>query len=85
MAIENFTHDIETQTTAFSWGLGGKKRVEYFRLYFRWNSPTAIGQIDLDAVFVTSHINAQGSSIIHRLQGIVNQIHPNLIEFVGIT
>ncbi len=79
MFFDNFAHNIQPQPTAFANRFGGEKRVKNLLTNRIGNAATRIADRNHRFVIDLAQVDGEGAVIFHRLQGIVDQIGPDLI------
>src|SRR5215470_591453 len=75
---------IKTEACAFAHSFGSKERIEDARLNFRGNARATVADFDDRAIQLTTSAHAEPTTAIHSLNGVVNEIGPDLIEFAAI-
>src|SRR5262250_1440333 len=83
MLLHNSLNSVQTQAGAFSNSLGGKKRFKYMGLDIRWNSGTVIANLNHHTPAVAISVYPKFAPAVHRIDGIVNDVGPNLIQLTA--
>ena len=74
---------VEAQAGAFAHSLGGEKRFEDMRLYLGRNSRTVVGDLNHHAIVLAIGSDSKLALASHRINGIVDDVRPNLIELAA--
>ena len=81
--LDDALNRVEAEARAFADSLGGKERFEDMRLHFRRNSRSIIGDLNYDTIVLAIRSDLKLALAFHRIDGIVDDIRPNLIEFAA--
>src|ERR1700693_692975 len=85
MLANNAHHCIEAEAGPFANLFGGEKGVEDAGLNFGGNAGTVISDFDDGIVEFARGVDSEFAFAIHGIDGIVNEVGPDLIEFATIT
>src|SRR5215470_379611 len=81
--LDDAVHDIESEAGAFADFLGSEKRFKNTGLDIRGNSRAVVGDFDEDKVVLVRGTDGQVAVAVHGVGGVVDQVGPDLIEFVA--
>src|SRR5580692_1939221 len=84
MLANNAHHGIEAEAGPFANLFGGEKGVEDAGLNFGGNAETVIANFDDSIVEFARGVDSEFAFAIHGIDGIVNEVGPDLIEFATI-
>ena len=74
---------VEPEASPFADSLGGKERFEDMRLYLGRNSRSVIGDFNYDTIVFAIRSDSKPALASHSIDGIVDDIRPNLIELAA--
>ena len=74
---------VEAESGAFADSLGGKERLEDMRLYLGRNSRSVVGDLNYHTIVLAIRSNLKPALASHSIDGIVDDIRPNLIELAA--
>src|ERR1700691_4870975 len=83
MLLYDAADGLETQPGALSDTLGGEERLEDMRLDFRRNSRSVVGYFHQQTIQFTRRADAQFALAIHSVDGVVDQISPDLVQLAA--
>src|SRR5947209_6811689 len=83
MLFHNSLHGVEAEAGAFSNSFGGEERLKDVRLYCGRDSRSIVSNLNHDAPVVAISSNSQLTFPAHRINGIVDQVGPYLIELAA--
>lgn len=81
---DNVVRNMQTQPCAFADGFGREKRVEQVGHNFARNPGTIIANFHTEMVGFAVGAKRQRTFALHRINCVVNDIRPHLIEFAGV-
>src|SRR5579864_4421899 len=73
--------DVEAQPAPLAYLLGGEERLEDAGLDLRRDSKTVVADLDHRILTLLARANAQLTFAIHGVDGVVDQIGPDLVQF----
>src|SRR5215210_1671301 len=81
---DNVMRDMQSQSCTMPGCLGGKKRFKDARLDVWWDPRSIIHDLDDHLVILRIRSNLDFPFPIQRVDGIVNDVRPYLVEFAGV-
>src|SRR5208283_6212426 len=76
-------HRVEAESRPLTYALGREKRLKNVRQDLRRNSGAVVADFHDHAIVLTIGAHAQLAFSSHRVDGIVDQVGPNLVEFAA--
>src|SRR6202035_2266243 len=83
MLFHNALHGVESEAGSLAHTFGREERLEDVCLYLRRNSWTIIADFHNHAGGIAISANTKFSFSVHRVDGVVDQVGPNLVEFAA--
>src|SRR5579871_180174 len=83
MFPDNTNNGIETESGAFTYGFGRKKRFKNPLLNLCWNPRTGVFDVYSRPQAVPSRGYPQAPAVLHRVGGIVDEVGPDLIQLAA--
>ena len=77
------SHSVESKTRSFPNALRREEGIEDVGLYLRRNSRTVIADFNHDIVIFTEDVEPEFSLTVHRFDGVLDKIGPDLIQFIA--
>src|SRR5580765_8125581 len=83
MFLDDSLDGIQTKPRSLPYALGCKERLKNPRLHFRRNPWAVVGNFDDHAIILTVSPHAQLPAASHRVNGIVDNIRPDLTQLAA--
>ena len=76
--------DVEAEAGALADVLGREERLERARDDLRRHARSGVGDLDHDPVALGAGAHREGARAVHRVDGVVDQVGPDLVELAGV-